>query len=53
MPRVLLGSPDGVAPDSDVRHVSSGGGVLTMPPLLTCRFCPGRIGRLKMIVFET
>ena len=26
--RVLpLGSPDGVAPDSDTRHVSSGGGV--------------------------
>ncbi|RVW61439.1 hypothetical protein CK203_032029 [Vitis vinifera] len=27
VPRVLLGSPDGVAPDSDARHVSSGGGV--------------------------
>ena len=25
-----LGSPDGVAPDSEAHHVSSGGGVLTM-----------------------
>ena len=27
-----LGSPDGVASDSKARHVSLGGGVLTMPP---------------------
>ena len=27
-----LGSPNGVASDSEVRHVSSGGGVPTMPP---------------------
>ena len=26
-----LGSPDGVAPDSEARHVSSVGGVPTMP----------------------
>ena len=28
-PRVLLGNPDGVAPDSDARSMSSGGGVPT------------------------
>ena len=31
------GSPDGVAPDSDARHVSSGGGVPTNPVSLALR----------------
>ncbi|KAL6332072.1 hypothetical protein AAG906_020751 [Vitis piasezkii] len=38
-----LGSPDGVAPDSEARHMSSGRGPYNAP-LLTCRFCPGRMG---------
>ena len=37
----------------NVRHASSGGGVPTMSPFLTCRFCLSRMGGLKIIVFET
>ena len=47
-----LGSPDGVAPDSKARRVIRGRGPYNAP-LLTCRFCPGRMSGLKMIVFET
>ena len=47
-----LGSPDGVAPDSKVRRVIRGRGPYNAP-FLTCRFCPGRMSGLKMIVFET
>ena len=49
------GNPDGGNPDENachvlsgnVCHVSSGGGVPTMPPFLTCRFCLSKMGRLK------
>ena len=37
----------------NVCHVASGGGVPTMPTLLTCRFCLSKMGGLKMIFFET
>ena len=56
------GNPDGGNPDKNVCHVSSGnvhhassgGGVPTMPPFLTCRFCLSIMGGLKkIIVFET
>ena len=54
------GNPDGGYPDRNVCHVSSGivrhaslgGGVPTMPPFLTCRFCLSRMGGLKIIIFE-
>ena len=49
------GNLDGVNPDEnvchassgDVCHVLSGGGVLTMSPFLTCSFCPSKNGRVK------
>ena len=55
------GNPDGDNPDKNVchvslgnvRHASSGEGVPTMPPFLTCRFCLSRMSGLKIIVFET
>ena len=56
------GNPDGVNPNEnvchaspgDVCHVLSGGGVPTMPPFLTCPFCPSKMGGLKIIgFFET
>ena len=48
-------NPDGVNPDDnvchtsigDVCHVVSGGGVPTMPPFLTCSFCPRKNGWVK------
>ena len=52
-------NPDGVNPDEnmchvssgDVRHVLSGGGVPTMPIFLTCLFCLSKMGGLKIIGF--
>ena len=35
----------------DVHHASLGGGVPTMPPFLTYRFCLSRMGELKIICF--
>ena len=35
----------------NVCHVASGGGVPTMPPFLTCLFCPRKMGELKIIGF--
>ena len=53
------GNPHEVNPDEnvcrassgDVWHVFSGGGVPTMPPFLTCSFCPSKMGGLKIIGF--
>ena len=53
------GNPDGDNPGRNVCHVSSvnvchtssGGGVPTMPPFLTYRFCLSRMGELKIICF--
>ena len=49
------GNPDGGNPDENachvslgsMCHVSSGGGVPTMPPFLTCLFCLSKMGGLK------
>ena len=57
--RVLVGKSGWGNPDrnachvslGDVRHVSLGRGVPTMPPFLTCRFCLSRMGELKIICF--
>ena len=45
------GDPDGGDPDGNACHVFSGGGVPTMPPFLTCPFCPCKMGGLKIIDF--